>query len=88
MSLYKIFWRKSAIKDLRKIDKRFIEKIIKSRELLFSNVFLSQSKILKGSKRSYRMKVGSYRVIYQVNFEENTVLIIYIRHRKDVYKNP
>ena len=34
------------------------------------------------------MKVGSYRVIYQVNFEEKKVLIIYIRHRKDVYKNP
>ena len=87
MSLYKIFWRKSAIKDLRKIDKRFIEKIIKSRELLSSDVFPSQSKILEGSKRSYRMKVGSYRVIYQVDFEEKKVSIIYIRHRKDVYKN-
>jgi len=88
MSLYKIFWRKSAIKDLRKIDKRYIEKIIKSIELLSSDVFPSQSKILKSSKRSYRMKVGSYRVIYQVDFEEKKVSIIYIRHRKDVYKNP
>jgi len=46
MSLYKILWRKSAIQDLRKIDKQYIKRIIKSIDLLASDIFPSQSKKL------------------------------------------
>ena len=34
----------------------------------------------------YRIRVGDYRVIYQVNDPELTVLVLAIGHRRDVYR--
>ncbi len=39
---------------------------------------------LKGHRR---LRVSDYRVIYRIETETNTVLIIAIKHRKDVYEN-
>ena len=40
---------------------------------------------LKG-KRSFRS--GVYRIIYNVDFEKETVRVLRVGHRKDVYKKP
>ena len=33
-----------------------------------------------------RMRVGDYRIIYRIISETNTVLVIAIKHRKDIYE--
>lgn len=33
----------------------------------------------------YRLRVGDYRVIYEIDFQENTVIISAIKHRRYVY---
>ena len=43
------------------------------------------SKKLKGEDRTYRIRVGDYRVLYEVYDQEILVLVIRIRHRKDAY---
>lgn len=35
---------------------------------------------------SWRLKVGVYRVVYDINDRQVTILIIRVRHRKDVYR--
>ena len=44
------------------------------------------SEKLTGSERTYRIRVGDYRVVYTVRDDELTVLVVRIAHRKDVYK--
>ena len=34
----------------------------------------------------YRFRVGRYRILYDIDREENTVTILGIRHRKDAYR--
>lgn len=34
-----------------------------------------------------RLRVGNYRVIYQVNPEQHSVVVLYVAHRKEVYQN-
>jgi len=41
---------------------------------------------LKGEERSYRIRVGDYRVVYDVLEEVVLVMILQIGHRKDVYR--
>ena len=41
---------------------------------------------LKGEERSYRIRVGDYRVVYDVLEEVVLVMILRIGHRKDVYR--
>jgi len=86
MGLFKIDPKGSLEHDLRKIDRQFIPKILEVIENLSENPFPAQSKKMKGSESSYRLRVGDYRVIYQVDTANKVVIIYHVRHRRDVYK--
>ena len=42
-------------------------------------------KRLKGTK-SYRLRVGEYRIIANIDDKEIQILVLYIDHRKKIYK--
>lgn len=42
---------------------------------------------IQGTKDVYRLRVGDYRVVYQVFQEAETILIARVAHRRDVYRN-
>jgi len=35
----------------------------------------------------YRLRIGDYRAIYEINQEERTVIVLFIGHRRTVYDN-
>ncbi len=80
----KINIRKSAIKDLKNIPKeekiRIYSKILELKK--FPNV--SNLKKLSNFQPAYRLRVGNYRVLFDVM--NNTIEIGRILHRKDSYK--
>ncbi|MGA9351672.1 MAG: type II toxin-antitoxin system RelE/ParE family toxin [Anaerolineae bacterium] len=41
---------------------------------------------LKGYENEYRIRIGDYRVRYEVRDEESIVLLLHCKHRKDVYR--
>jgi mRNA interferase RelE/StbE len=41
---------------------------------------------LKGYNREYRIRVGDYRVRYEISDEELIVLLLHCKHRRDVYR--
>jgi len=41
---------------------------------------------LVGGSGSYRVRVGDYRIIYQVDVQRRVVEIYHVRHRKDIYR--
>ncbi len=43
---------------------------------------------LKGKESEYRIRIGDYRVRYEVRDQEQTVLLPYCKHRRDVYREP
>ncbi len=87
MAYYKIEINKSASKDIRKLPKIYIKKITSSVVELGSNPFPGGSKKIKISESLYRIRVGDYRIIYEIFTKERIIMIHYIRHRKDVYRN-
>jgi len=83
---FQIEYRSSVVKDLKLIDNKY-------RRLILDKIHrLSTAPIGKGSKKidvrknRYRIRVGIYRIIYQVNFLEHIITIEVIRHRKDAYR--
>ena len=44
------------------------------------------SKKLVGSKSVYRIRVGVYRIVYEIIDKELFVYIVDVDHRKDIYK--
>jgi len=86
MGLYKIAPKKSLEQDLRKIHRQFIPRILESIEGLSENPFPVQSRKMKDAQSTYRLRVGDYRVIYQVDTGNKVVTVYHARHRKDAYK--
>jgi len=86
MALYKIEFKQSAERDIRKITLTLIPNILRRIEALADNPFPRQSLKLSGVEVTYRLRVGDYRVIYEVNPEAKTIIIHYVRHQREVYR--
>lgn len=41
---------------------------------------------MKGSVDQYRLRVGDYRIIYQIEDQALIILVVKIGHRKDIYR--
>ena len=86
MDSYKVELTKSAEKDLRRIDGRYLPKIFAAIEGLEINSRPVGCTKLAGSDHTYRIRIGSYRLIYEIEDERLIILVIKIAHRKDAYK--
>lgn len=85
MVTYQINWKPSALKEVKLIDRSVIPRILNVIESLSINPRPAGVRKLQGSKRSYRVRVGDYRIVYEIEDEILTVYIVRIRHRKSVY---
>lgn len=85
MDSYKIEWKHSAIQELKDLPKEVVPRIVKEIGDLSMNPHPHGVKKLSGSERTYRIRQGSYRVVYTVTKTTSVVEIIRIGHRKDVY---
>jgi mRNA interferase RelE/StbE len=86
MVFYTITWRKSTKKDLRKIPEGNVLEILQAVETLAGNPFPIGSTKLIGTLDVHRIRVGIYRVIYEVQGNELVIEVIRAGHRKDVYR--
>lgn len=86
MASWQIEFARSATKDLRGIDRKWIPKILAEIEILAEDPRPDGCKKLVGSEHTYRVRIGDYRVIYDIQDEALVVLIVRIRHRRDVYR--
>jgi mRNA interferase RelE/StbE len=88
MPEYALEIAKSVEKDLRKIPTNMHGVFFNEIENLSINPFPeSRYKKLKGTKQSYRLRVGNYRVLYEVDTAVLLITVYRIRHRKDSYRN-
>lgn len=86
MAYYNIYWKESAKRDLKSIDRQQIPRIIETISSLSQDPYPKQHRKLQSGESSYRIRIGDYRVIYQVNLEQKVIFIYHIRHRKDIYR--
>ncbi len=86
--MYKLEITKSVEKDFKKIHYKYHTPLFDAIENLTSNPFPNTHyKKLKGATNSYRLRVGDYRILYNVEDKIKIITIYRVRHRKDVYRN-
>ena len=86
MVKYKLEFKKSASKELKSLPKKEIKRILQSIDQLIENPRPINSKKLSASEK-YRLRVGDYRVLYEIQDGILIIYIIRIAHRKEVYKS-
>ena len=82
---YSLKIKQSALKEIQHLNKPDRQRLDDAIDKLTANPHIG--KLLKGEHSGLRrIRVGSYRVIYEINEGEVLILILRIAHRKDVYR--
>ena len=86
MAKYSLVFKKSVTKDLRNIPNRDIKRILACIESLLENPRADGCIKLSGQER-YRIRQGSYRIIYEIQNTELIIMVVKVAHRSHVYKD-
>jgi len=84
--MYTIYIEHAAEKDLNKIPSAQFDIIVSKIKELANNPHPAGNKKLKDSDKFWRIRIGDYRVIYEINTSEKVIKIFKVRHRKDAYR--
>lgn len=76
-----------AIKELAKVDKQIIRRVIKAIDALSADPRPSGTRPLVGYPNLWRIRVGDYRVVYTIKDTELVVLALRVAHRSNVYRS-
>lgn len=82
---YSVSIKTSAFKSLRRIDRENRGRIVAAIDSLADNP--SAGGVLKGEFGGLRrLRVGAYRIVYEVQDAALVVLVVRIGHRREVYR--
>jgi len=85
MASYRIEFAKGVRKDFKRIPNNDANRILKKIESLSENPRPPESKKLTNDD-SHRVRIGNYRVIYDIQDNVLIVLVLKVGNRKDVYR--
>jgi mRNA interferase RelE/StbE len=82
---YSVGILRRAQKELAQLPKQEYERIKEAIKSLTQDPRPAGCKKLSG-REGWRIRVGDYRVIYEINDPQQSLTILHIGHRRDVYK--
>lgn len=87
MVIYKLDFSNQGKKHLQSLDKTTGQRIFDKLKWLAENVGNVEHLQLKGKCSGlYKLKVGAYRAIYEIDYERKIITIHKVGHRRDIYK--
>lgn len=86
MCAYQIEVTPAARRDLRKLPRDVLERVDARIQSLATDPRPHGSVKLTNEDALYRIRVGDYRIIYEVQDEALVVIVIRVRHRREVYR--
>lgn len=84
---YAIEFRPSARRDLKDLPREILQRISRKIDSLADNPRPPGVEKLSGSEDSYRVRVGDYRILYEIRDKVLLVVVVRIRHRREAYRN-
>lgn len=84
--MYEVQLSSSARKDLDRLNGKTWDRVKAMLFTLAKDPRPYTSMKLRGSDNRYRVRIGDYRIVYDVDDEKLTVLILRTRHRREVYR--
>lgn len=83
---YRIFYVASAAKALRKLDRQTTRRILEAINSLADDPRPPGCITLQGGDGELRIRIGDYRVVYDIVDDELVVLILRVGHRREIYR--
>jgi mRNA interferase RelE/StbE len=84
--VYSVEFKPSAARALRRLARDVQSRIAEKIDSLARNPFPRGVSKLQGEENTYRVRVGDYRIIYEVQSRVLLVLVLKIGHRREIYR--
>lgn len=84
--VYSVEFRPAVLRNLKKVPKRDLQRIKKRIEVLAHNLPDPATTKMKGRNDFHKVRVGNYRIIYEIHNDILVILVVKIWHRKDIYR--
>jgi len=84
--MYRVLIERGAEKDLVRLSSDIHDRVVAAIQGLATNPRPPGCRKLAGSKSDWRIRVGDYRVIYEIADQIRVVRVNRVRHRREVYR--
>ena len=84
--MYEVFLERRAERDLKRLPAGIFNRLIPHIKALSENPKPSGCRKITGSKNDWRIRIGDYRIIYEIDEGEGAVRVMRVRHRREVYR--
>ena len=83
---YTIEFRPSARRDLKSLSGETLLRVARKIDSLADNPRPPGAEKLSGSENAYRVRVGHYRILYEIRDEVLLIAVVRVRHRREAYR--
>jgi mRNA interferase RelE/StbE len=83
---YQVALDRTAKRDLRHLDPVWQRQVAEHLQILLTDPRPAGVTKLRGTENEWRIRVGDYRVIYEIDDDKHMVTILRIRHRREAYR--
>lgn len=84
--MYEVYLEGAAERDLRRLPAEAFHRIIPRIRALAQNPRPPGCRKLTGSENDWRIRIGAYRVVYEIDEAEEAVRVFGVRHRREAYR--
>ena len=84
--MFEVYLERTAERDLKRLSEDYFQRIIPHIKALAEDPRPPGCRKIVGSERDWRIVVGDYRVIYEIDRKERAVRVMRVRHRREVYR--
>ncbi len=84
--MHEVQIERRAERDLKRLSAKEFDRIIPEIRGLATNPRRAGSRKIVGSKNDWRIRVGDYRVVYEIDDEAGLVRVMRVRHRSEAYR--
>ena len=84
--MYQVLLERSAERDLKRLSANVHDRVIEAIKELAGNPRPPGCRKLVGSQNDWRIRVGDYRVIYEIADAIRIVRVNRVRHRREIYR--
>jgi mRNA interferase RelE/StbE len=83
---YTIEFRPSARRDLKSLSGETLLRVARKIDSLADNPRPPGAEELSGRENAYRVRVGHYRILYEMRDEVPLIAVVRVRHRREAYR--
>jgi mRNA interferase RelE/StbE len=84
--VYEVYLERSAENDLKRLPTSTFNRIVHQIKTLAENPRPSGCRKITGSKNDWRIRIGDYRVLYEVNDRVKAVRVMRVRQCREAYR--